>query len=189
MRRVAVFGNTGGGKSYLSKQLAEITGLPLYVLDILQFADGTYKAEDKNGGKISSEEYLKLHAEVIKREQWIIDGYGNSASSWERFEKADTLVFIDLPIPVHYWGVTKRFLSGMLKNPSGWPKDSPVWSSTLDSYRVVGLCHRHLTPKYREFVDRAKPSKKVHHLRSRSEMAGFVRAMIEEQSSVRKIRP
>jgi adenylate kinase family enzyme len=37
MKKVAVFGNTGGGKSTLSKQLAEITGLPLYVLDKIQY--------------------------------------------------------------------------------------------------------------------------------------------------------
>ncbi|AFY96762.1 hypothetical protein Cha6605_5915 [Chamaesiphon minutus PCC 6605] len=33
MKKVAAFGNTGGGKSTLSKNLAEITGLPLYILD------------------------------------------------------------------------------------------------------------------------------------------------------------
>ncbi len=37
MRKVAVFGNAGGGKSTLSKQLSEIAGLPLYVLDKLQY--------------------------------------------------------------------------------------------------------------------------------------------------------
>ena len=35
MRRVAVFGNAGGGKSTLSKRLAEITDLPLIFLDLM----------------------------------------------------------------------------------------------------------------------------------------------------------
>jgi adenylate kinase family enzyme len=30
MRKVAVFGNAGGGKSTLARGLAEVTGLPLY---------------------------------------------------------------------------------------------------------------------------------------------------------------
>ena len=34
MKKVAVFGNAGGGKSTLSKRLAEMTGLPLVVLDL-----------------------------------------------------------------------------------------------------------------------------------------------------------
>jgi ABC-type protease/lipase transport system fused ATPase/permease subunit len=37
MKRVAVFGNAGGGKSTLARQLAAITGLPLHVIDQLQF--------------------------------------------------------------------------------------------------------------------------------------------------------
>jgi adenylate kinase family enzyme len=36
IKKVAVFGNAGGGKSTLSRRLAEVTGLPLYTLDIIQ---------------------------------------------------------------------------------------------------------------------------------------------------------
>nr|WP_242032981.1 hypothetical protein [Coleofasciculus sp. FACHB-129] len=40
MKKVAVFGNAGGGKSTLSKRLSEITGLPLHVLDKIQYQAG-----------------------------------------------------------------------------------------------------------------------------------------------------
>ena len=40
MKRVAVFGNAGGGKSALAQRLAELTGLPLYVVDMMQFSAG-----------------------------------------------------------------------------------------------------------------------------------------------------
>lgn len=40
MQRVAVFGNAGGGKSTLAKRLAELTRLPLYPLDLIQFKAG-----------------------------------------------------------------------------------------------------------------------------------------------------
>jgi adenylate kinase family enzyme len=40
MRKVAVFGNTGGGKSTLARRLAELTQLPLYPLDLIQFKPG-----------------------------------------------------------------------------------------------------------------------------------------------------
>src|SRR5689334_19901031 len=40
MRRVAVFGNAGGGKSTLAKRLAEITGLPFHPLDLIQYKPG-----------------------------------------------------------------------------------------------------------------------------------------------------
>jgi len=90
MKRVAVFGNAGGGKSTLARRLAEITRLPLYPLDLIQFKAG--------GGKVPHEEYLAAHAELLRRDAWIIDGFGNVATAWERFAAADTLVYIDLPL-------------------------------------------------------------------------------------------
>ena len=44
MNRVAVFGNAGGGKSALAERLAELTGLPLYVVDMMQFRPGRRKS-------------------------------------------------------------------------------------------------------------------------------------------------
>jgi adenylate kinase family enzyme len=46
MKRVAVFGNAGGGKSTLARGLAEITGLPLYPIDRIQFRAGGGKVPD-----------------------------------------------------------------------------------------------------------------------------------------------
>ena len=40
MKKVAVFGNAGGGKSTLARRLAELTGLPLYVIDKMRFRTG-----------------------------------------------------------------------------------------------------------------------------------------------------
>lgn len=37
MKRVAVFGNAGGGKSMLARHLAELTLLPLYRFDLIRF--------------------------------------------------------------------------------------------------------------------------------------------------------
>ena len=84
MKRVAVFGNSGAGKSTLARRLAGLTGLPLYPLDLIQFRPG--------GEPVPHDEYLKAHAEILGRERWIIDGYGDKSSAWERFAAADTLM-------------------------------------------------------------------------------------------------
>ena len=180
MKRVAVFGNAGGGKSTLAERLAAITGLPFYVIDIVQYPRG-YRPNEKDGGKISPEAYGKLHADIIAQEHWIIDGFESVALAWERFAAADTLVYIDLPLLTHYWGVTTRFGAGLFKNPKGWPERSPIWESTLDGYKVVGRCHRYLTPKYRQYVAEMASTKRVHHLRSRSEVSAFIRSTAEKQ--------
>jgi adenylate kinase family enzyme len=173
MQRVAVFGNAGGGKSTLARRLAEITSLPLYVVDKIQFKPG--------GERVSHDDYLAAHAALLQQDAWIIDGYGDTASAWERFAHADTLVYIDLPLPVHYWRVTRRLIGGLFAGPPGWPEDSPLWSSTLSSYRVIPRCHRHLTPKYRQLVAEMAASKRVHHLTSPRAMTAFLDAVARER--------
>ena len=172
MKKVAVFGNAGGGKSTLAKRLSEITRLPLYPLDAIQFRAG--------GGKVSHDAYLKAHADVLDSDEWIIDGFGCMKSAWERFEHADTLVYVDLPLVTHHWFVTKRLIKGMFVNPEGWPERSPIWSSTMDSYRVLWLCHRGLTPKYRKLVADSEGAKRVHHVKSRADIARLLNAVERE---------
>lgn len=168
MKRVAVFGNAGGGKSTLARRVAELTGLPFYPLDRIQFRAG--------GGKVPHEEYLKAHAALLRRNEWVIDGYGCLASAWERFAAADTLVFVDLPLAIHYWWVTKRLVRSPFVAPEGWPERSPMWHSTLNGYKVVRLCDRKLTPKYRQLVAETATTKRVHHLKTPREM----RALLDE---------
>ena len=171
MKRVAVFGNAGAGKSTLARRLAELTRLPLYVIDKLQFRDG--------GEAVPHEDYLEAHAELLRSDAWIIDGYGSIATAWDRFAKADTLVYIDLPLLTHYWWVTKRLAKGLFAAPEGWPANSPLWSSSIQSYKVVGRCHRGLTPKYRQYVAEAT-SKRVHHLKSGADITAFLEAVRRE---------
>ena len=166
MKRVAVFGNAGGGKSSIARRLAELTTLPLYVVDMMQFRAG--------GVEVPQHEFLRAHADLLRRDEWIIDGFGGAAIAWERFAAADTLIYVDLPLLVHYAWVTKRFIKGMFADPTGWPEGSPLWASTLSSYRVIPLCHRNLTPRYRLLVAEVAASKRVHHLRSAAEIHSFL---------------
>jgi adenylate kinase family enzyme len=169
MKKVAVFGNAGGGKSTLAKRLAELTHLPLYPLDMMQFKAG--------GGEVPHDAFLNAHAELLRRDEWIIDGFGTLATAWERFAQADTLVYIDLPVVTHYWWVTMRLIKGLIATPEGWPENSPMWSSTMSSYKVIWRCHRRLTPKYRQLVADLAASKQVHHLKSPAEIRAFLDAV------------
>ena len=180
MKRVAVFGNAGGGKSTLARRLATITRLPLYPLDTIQYRAG--------GGTIPHEEYLATHADLLRQDEWIIDGFGCVTSAWERFSRADTLVYVDLPLMTHHWWVTKRLIKGLFATPEGWPENSPMWSSTIASYKVLWLCHRGLTPKYRQLVADAAALKRVHHVKSRAEMNALLNAVKREYATTRPAR-
>ena len=171
MKKVAVFGNAGGGKSTLSKHLAEMTGLPLIALDLIQYKPG--------GDKIPDEEYKIAHDEILQQDCWIIDGFGTLDTLWRRLDAADTLIYIDLPIIQHYFWVTKRLIKGFWVAPEGYPENSPLIKSTLNAYYVVRLCHQKLTPKYREYVYKAKSTstKQVFHLQSTKDLKKFWRLL------------
>ncbi len=169
MKRIAIFGNAGGGKSTLASQLARETGLPLVSLDKMKYQVG--------GKEIPHEEYLQAHSELITQNCWIIDGFGCVPSAWQRFSRADTLVYIDLPILQHGYWVTKRMLKGFFVNPEGWPENSPIIRSSINSYKALWLCHRRLTPKYRDLVFQAKSTQSVFHLKSSSDIENFIRTI------------
>ncbi len=166
MKKVAIFGNTGAGKSTLAINLAEITCLPLVILDKIMYQPG--------GEKNPHSEYLRLHSALLKEEEWVIDGFGCVPSAWERFEAADTLIYIDLPLFIHFVWVTKRFVKGIFFNPPGWPERSPMIKSTISSYRVLWLCHRKLTPRYRKYVADSLGRKNVIHLKSSRAIKDFL---------------
>lgn len=169
MKKVAVFGNTGGGKSTLSRNLAEITGLPLVILDKIKYQAG--------GEEVPQTTFKQAHDQILNTDAWVMDGFGCMETLWERLKVADTLVYIDLPLSIHFAWVTKRMVTGFYKNPDGWPDNSPILKSSLNSYRTLWLCHRYLTPRYREFVSQAAPTQDVYHLKSRADISGFLTSM------------
>ena len=172
MQKVAVFGNAGGGKSTLSKRLSQITGLPLHALDKMQYEPG--------GKSVPQEDYKHIHEKILATDEWIIDGFGCIETFWLRLNEADTLVFLDLPLYVHFFWVTKRLITGSFKPPEGWPQKSPILRSSLSSYRVLWLCHKYLTPKSREYIEQAQSSKSVYHIRSIKHISQFIKLMENE---------
>ncbi|MBD2213387.1 adenylate kinase [Nostoc linckia FACHB-104] len=176
MKKVAVFGNAGGGKSTLSNRLSQITGLPLYVLDKIKYQSG--------GAEVPDEDYKRTHQQILVSEQWIIDGFGSMETLWPRLNEADSLVFVDLPLYVHFWWVTKRLITGYFKPPQGWPEKSPIFKSSLTSYRALWLCYKYLTPRYREYVKQAQSMKNVYHIQSTQDISQFL-ALIENEANTK----
>jgi len=166
VKKVAVFGNAGGGKSTLSRKLSEITGLPLYILDKVKYQPG--------GIEVSQQDYKRIHQEILLTDQWIIDGFGCMETLWPRLDQADMLIYVDLPLSVHFRWVTKRLITGYFKPPAGWPEKSPILKSSMNSYRALWVCHKYLTPKYREYVERAQSTKRVHHIRTIEQISQFL---------------
>ncbi len=94
-----IVGNNGSGKSFLSKELSAITGLPLVHLDVEFWRP--------NWEKPTKEEWIKKQTELISKEKWIIEG--NHTGTMElRFQAADAILFLDINRIVCLAGVLKR---------------------------------------------------------------------------------
>ncbi|UQV20124.1 adenylate kinase [Vibrio sp. J383] len=167
MKKVAVFGKPGSGKSTISKALALATGIELHQLDSI-----VYKA---NGEFVEREVFDLAHDNIINSESWIIDGFGPLGSFNTRLEAADTLVYIDLPYPISYWFVTKRMLKGLFVIPEGWPDGSSVIKGTIQSYKTLKLCPKFWNDDFRLRLELRAKEKEVHIIRSVSELNNFVR--------------
>ena len=132
MKKIAVFGKPGSGKSTLSKNLASATSIKLHALDSI-----LYKS---NGDRVDRKTYDEEHENILSSESWIIDGFGPIESFNKRLDAADTLIYIELAYVTSYWLVTKRLLKGLVVKPEGWPDGSSGLKGTLESYKVLRLC-------------------------------------------------
>ena len=99
MKKVIIIGCPGSGKSTFARALADKTGLPLYHLDML------YWNADKT--TVGREEFRERLAEVMARDEWIIDGNYISTMQW-RMECCDTVFFLDMPLEVCLAGIEAR---------------------------------------------------------------------------------
>ncbi|MCA0970240.1 DNA topology modulation protein [Halobacillus litoralis] len=101
MKRIAVIGPAGSGKSTLSRELSEKTGIAVYHLDSLHWRPG-WEA-------VSKEEQRSIQNGIISQNSWIIDGnYGGTLDV--RLTAADTIVFMDVPRRVCLYRIIKRYV-------------------------------------------------------------------------------
>ena len=166
MKKIAVFGKPGSGKSVLSKKLAAATRIPLHPLDSI-----VYK---KNGELADRESYDSAHESILATDNWIIDGFGPRASFNERLAAADTLLYIDLPYYLSYWLVTKRLLKGLFIKPEGWPDGSSVLKGSIESYKTLKLCPMFWNAEFLQHLETLADDKTLYVIRSLKELNRFI---------------
>lgn len=99
MNRIMIIGCCGAGKSTLSRQLHEVTRLPLYHLDQYYWKP--------NWTETPKEEWKEIVTNLANKDKWIIDGnYGGTMDI--RFDRADTIVYLDIHTIVCLNRVIKR---------------------------------------------------------------------------------
>lgn len=111
MRRVVVFGTTGSGKSTLAERLAGQTGLRIVELDAL------FWGRDWQPTPL---DLFRYRVECETRDDgWIVVGnYGQVRDLvWPA---ADTLIWLDLPLPLVMWRLARRTVQRAVTREELW---------------------------------------------------------------------
>lgn len=135
-RRIQVIGNTGSGKSTLASQLAATLGVPLVELDALNWLPGWVGLTDTD-----PEEFRRRLSEATAGDAWVVAGSYSQHSEAVLWDRLQTAIWIDLPLPLILWRVmsrswrrwrTRELLWGTNTETFGkhlkvWDQDSLIW--------------------------------------------------------------
>ncbi len=167
MRRLAVIGNAGGGKSTLAGNLGRMLDLPVHSLDGIKWGPGWVP--------VPAAEVERRCREWIAGENWIIDGFGTWEFIESEFARADTIVLLDLPLPVHYWWAIKRQFRDLFRPRPDLPANCPMIRMTVPLLKTIWFTHKLARPKLLQLAVAEKPRRQVLHLRSPGEIRDLLR--------------
>ena len=102
MKRVMIIGCGGAGKTTLSRQLAEKTGLPLVHLDQIFWSPG-------NWNHLEKEEFDEILIREMEKDSWILDGNYNRTMPM-RLDRCDTVIYLDYSRFTCIWGWLRRVI-------------------------------------------------------------------------------
>lgn len=165
MKRIAIVGNGGAGKSFLAMELGRRLGLPVLHLDAHYWKAGWVEPE---GG-----EWEAIQSRLLAGDAWIADG-NYQRTLHLRASRADTIVFLDMPRLHCFRGVLSRWLRnrGTVRGDmaSGCPE-----RITWEFLRWIWAYPRRARPRIVAMLGEFEAAGGgVHVLRSRRDVAAFV---------------
>lgn len=162
MKKIMVIGCPGSGKSTFSRALHNVTGIPLFHLDMLYWnADRTI---------VDKAVFRERLADTMQKNEWIIDG--NYSSTIElRLQACDTVIFLDYPLEVCLEGVQER---------KGKPRTDMPWVETdeedIEFIEFIKNYNSQSRPTVMELLNKYF-YKDIYIFKSRNETDEFLRQM------------
>ena len=159
MKRILVIGCPGAGKTYFSKKLKEIMGLPVVHMDNL------YWNEDKTS--ISFDELNKKLLPYLQNEEWIVDGNYHDTLKL-RLEYATDVFFLKMPREQCIEGILERI---------DQPRDDIPWVETKkDAVELIEwtIDYEERTKADEEALLKEYPNVKVHIIKNRQDADNYL---------------
>lgn len=110
--------------------------------------------------------------EILAHPRWLIDGYGPLDLLEKRFQLADQIVLIDLPLWRHLWWLSKRQLKSFWWSRPELPEEcnEANLQHTLRLYKSLWGMHHRMRPELLRILNRDSLRPKVRILRTRREL-------------------
>lgn len=162
-----IIGQPGSGKSTLARELAAITRLPVVHIDRIHWMPGWRER--------SRAEKTRLCEEIHARADWIFEG-GHSATWPTRLARADTLIWLDLPVGLRLRRVVGRTLRWLGRTRPDLPPDCPERLSA-GFLRYIWRTRRTGRDACARLFDRAEPWVAAHRLHRPSEVRAYLAAL------------
>lgn len=155
MKKVALIGCGGSGKTFLSKQFASLIDAPVTHLDAVYY--------DEEWNTLSKEKFAATQEDLVEAATWVIEG--NYAGTMPiRLRAADTVIFLDIPPAVCLWGLAQRRLRyGGGQNDSTGVYDRISWNFV----RYVWGYRKTMAPRVRDLISEHATEATVHVVTSR----------------------
>lgn len=166
MQRVMICGGPGSGKSTLARIMGERLDLPVYHMDHIHWTPGWVARP--------SIEKMPLVMEIIGRDRWVFEG-GHSSSYAARAARADTFIWLDLPVGLRFWRVVWRTIRDHGTVRPDMAPDCPegFHGETWAFWKWIWQTRK--TARARLVAIAADPGHlAVHHLQTRSQVAAFI---------------
>ena len=166
MQRICIIGCSGGGKSTLTRALAEKLNLPVTHLDVLFWKAGWVES--------SYEEFRPKISAVTATDRWIIDG--NFSKTFDiRLPRADTIIWIDQPRILCLWRAFWRTTSQYGRNRPDLAPGCPE-KYDWEFYKFIWNFRRNNVEKIKQAVEQLAPHARFIRLQSDKEIAGFLKS-------------
>jgi adenylate kinase family enzyme len=164
--KIAIIGSPGSGKSTFALKLHKILNIPLFHIDQYFWKHGWQRPD--------RQEFEKIHNQLCDASSWIIEGMAIKHFQY-RLQKADIIIFLDIPWYVCFYRIFKRaFLNYgkvLFSSAPGCPEKFPSLGFLHYTYKF----HRNQKQEVKKLLAHYQKNKHIFIIKNQNDLDAAIR--------------